>query len=466
MSVISFSGLASGIDSSALIQATLEQSRKTRIDPLKSKVEAYTATNDSYTKLKELLTNLYDSVQSFRTINGSALSKKASSSSESRITASASNSASNGSYSVTVSQLAKNGSASFNDRFSDSNTVINSSINNGSSAASRTVTVDVGTGSEQENVAIELTNSSTLSDFVNQFNAQSSKAEATVVNVGTTASPSYAVVINALNEGTAKGQLALSVGSEITTAGSGAFAANTLSQATDASFSISGVAGTFTRSTNSISDAITGVTLSLVSTGTSTISISDDSETTKNTLQTFVENYNEILKYIAENDTVGIDDNQEAVFGSLAGTSLDEGILSALRGSLSSSSISGGLFNTLADLGVTTQRDGRLKFDSTQFQSSIDQEPESLRSILTNLGESLGSVSGTIQQFTRFNGLIDTSFNANTADIDKINKQITDVEGSLSKEESSLKSRFSRLESLIGKLNSQQSALGSIISSI
>lgn len=464
MSAVTFSGLASGIDSSSIISSILEQRRTSQITPLTKKITELSDTNSSFAKLQELLTTLKSSADSFRDLNGTVLSKVATSSSESRVTAIAANAASNGSYLVNVLSLAKNGNASFNDRFASTSAAINSSIDNGASAADRTVTVQVGTGAEQESVAIELTSSTSLSDFVSQFNATSQKAQASVVNVGTTSAPSYAVVINSNNQGTEQGNIALAVGSEVTSAGSGAFSASTISQATNAEFTVDGVSGTFTRSSNSVTDVVTGVTFNFQSTGSATIKIGDDAEATTSSVQSFVDAFNEIVNYVKENDLVSVGSaGEDAVFGPLAGTSLDDSLLTALRGALSSSSASGGLLNTLADLGISTERDGTLKFDAAKFKEGVAKDPESVRTITRNLGETLAGVDGTIAQYTRFNGLIDIAEQSNQSLIDSYNSKVSDLEKALAQQEQLLTAQYARLESVIGKMNSQQSSLSSLI---
>lgn len=465
-SLINFSGIASGIDSSALIKAILDQEKSVRISPLQTKVQSYTDTNSAFSKLKELLNKLNTAAQKFRAVNGSVLAKSASSSDETIATATANGSASNGSYSINVSQLAKNATFSFNDRYGASDAIINSSINNGASAASRTVSVQVGTGSNQETVNLELTNSTTLNDFVTQFNAASTKATASVVNVGTSGSPSYAISIISNNQGTDNGSIAVSVGSEVQSAGSGAFVSSTVSQATNATFTITGVSGTISKSSNSVADVIPGVTLNFQATGTATIGISDNVSGTSSAIQDFVSAYNEVINFAKEQDLVERQEEGSKVtniFGPLAGTSLDENVISSLRQALTSAGISGQSVNTLADLGITTERDGTLKFDSSVLQDAISNDPEALREITQNLGETLGAVDGTLAQYTRFNGLIDVASKANSDSITTLNDKIATVQESLAKREQTLVAQFARLESLIGQLNSQQNSLSQVL---
>ncbi len=470
MALISFSGIASGIDSASLIEALLDQQRQARITPLETAVTELQETNSSLEELSTLLDNLKSSVDIFRVINGGGVAKTGLSSDESILSAAASNSAQTGTYDITVNQLAKNATFSFDDRFSSGDTAINSSINDGAADADRTVSFTVGTGGDAENIDIVLTSTTSANDFVQQFNAQSDKATASLINVGTTASPSYAIMINSDSEGTEDGTITLnSVGTEVQTAGAGAgaFTSNQLNQATDLEFTLDGVAGTITRSSNTVSDVVSGVTFTASDVGSATISVGVDSETTRGSLEEFVEAYNEIVAFIAENDTVTRDESGAEVtniFGPLAGTSLDENIISALRSAFSESSSSGNLaVNTLADLGITTDRDGSLLFDGDVFTEAIGDDPAGTESLLARLGENLGAVDGTIAQFTRFNGLIDQSVFSNTEQISAKQTRISDVEDSLARQEQALTAQFARLEAQIGQLQSQQNALLSLL---
>ena len=475
MATISFSGLASGIDSTSLISALLEQQRAARITPLEDKIAAFQETNDAFSQLKELLNSLKAAAQKFRELYGTALAKTALSSDETVISATAANSATNGAYSLEVTALAKSATYSFDSSaqtYSSSDAAINSSINDGAAEADRTVTVQIGQGSEQETVSVVLTSTSTLNDFVTEFNNESENAVASVVNVGTASSPDYRVVITGSNQGSEKGEISVSVGSEITGAGSGAWDANSVSQAQDATFRIGGVGAgagdTITRSSNTNSDVIPGITFSLHAAGSATISVQDDSDSTAATIQEFVDAYNEVIKFISDNDTVTRDESGEEIeniFGPLASTSLDENLLSSLRSALSSSSTSGRTVNVLSDLGITTERDGTLKFDQDTFQTAMSQDPEGVRTITSTLGETLAATDGTIAQFTRFNGLIDSAYNSNSSEISTAQRRIGEEEDRLSAYEESLIAQFARLEALISQLNSQQAALTSLLPS-
>jgi flagellar hook-associated protein 2 len=468
MPIINFSGLASGIDSNALIDATSEATRKQRVEPNTKKVTELEETNATLEELKTKFDALKTLARDFSTLNGGALAKLAQSSNETAATASASNAASNGTYSVTVTQLAKNATFSFNDRFTSSSAVIDADINNGDSAANRTVSVSIGTGTNMDTVNIVLTNTSTLSDFVASFNNATTLAQASVVNVGTSSSPSYALMISSNNEGTEQGEISVSVGPSVTTAG--AFTASTTSQATNAQFTVSGISGTITRSSNSVADVIQGLTMTLRAVGTSTITISDDADASVGKIEEFVDAYNEIVSFITDNNQITREEDGAEVtniFGSLSSTRVDDNALQSLRSAISGSTYSSGTqVRIFADLGITTERDGSLKFDSTVFKDAISNEPSSVNRVLMNFGDTVSLTGGTIDQYIRFNGLFDSSVNGNKDLVRNLNEQIAQAEASILKTEDLLRQRFARLESTIGRLQQQQSALTSSLAGL
>jgi flagellar hook-associated protein 2 len=460
-----FSGIASGIDSASLIDSILTQKRKVRIGPLEKKNTEATETNEAAKEIKGLLNKLKEKADKFRIVGGGGIQKGITSSNEGVASATVAGQAPEGSFEINVTQQARNGALSFNSRFSSLTSAAAPTINDGASAADRTLSFQVGTGGSQENIAIELTSSSTISDIVEQFNSQSNEGTASIINVGTQAAPSYALSISTKNSGTEKGSIAVSAGTAV--ASSGALASNTISQAQDAVFTLSGVAGTITKSTNTVTDLIQGVTLEIGGVGASTVKTGTDAAASTKKTKEFVDAYNEVLTFISENDTVTevVKKGEKTnVFGSLSNTSLDESIKDTIRSALSGLNTSeGGSTIILADLGITTERNGNLKFDEDAFKKTLNSNPTGVESLLQKLGDTLGGTQGKIAQYTQFQGLVDKFVYSATAQISEGDKKISEFEKSLDEERSRLQSRFGRLESLIGSMNSQQASLSRLL---
>lgn len=471
MAGVSFSGIASGLDTESLIKAASSASRQIKVTPLQKQVQELTETNDALDALSSRLLRLRTQVTKFSSLLGGPLEKSATTSNESVLTATANRGAPTGSYEVVVSQLAKNGVFSFNDRWSDTSSVINSSINNSAPAEDRTVKIAIGLGSSQETISLELTNTTTPADLVASFNARATKGVAMLVNVGSPSSPSYAMSFTATSEGTQDGtvQLISPTGSELS-AGAPVLQSGTTQAASDAQFSITGITGTITRSSNTVTNIVQGLSFNLRAVGTSTLTVRDNSAGSAQLVRDFVDQLNGVISYSKEsNKTTQEDQKNELVtiFGPLTRSRVDEGILGEIRSAIASTSASSGSsIQIFADLGITTQRDGTFGFDEDKYRAAIAAEPTSVDSMMRTFGDTVGRTGGTIDLYTRFSGLIDGVRNANKTSITDTNKRISEAEKAITKAEEEARSRYARFESMMGNLQTQGSQLSSILASI
>lgn len=474
MPLFNFSGIASGIDTEGLIEATQQARRQARVEPKEEKITDLEGTNTSLEELKTKLAALRTFAQSFGTLGGGITHKLATSTDESIATAVASKTAATGSYTITTTQLAKNATqslASASRVYTAPTGVINPDINDAAPAADRTVTVDTGLPPNTETVSIVMSSTTTLDQFVTQYNQQATKSTAGLINIGTAAAPNYQVLITSKESGAEKGTIAVNVGLEVS-AGLGAFDNNSVSQALDAQFTIDGISGTITRPSNTISNLIDGVSFQLQDAGTTTIQVAVDSDATQKDIEEYVELFNEIAAYINENNLVtreGEDDDAENIFGPLSKTQADDSILSAIRRAMSSSALPNdgvSQYTIFSAMGITTERDGTLKIDSDKILQAINKEPESIAKLFTSLGDTLGKTGGTIDSYTRFNGVLDTTIKGNDTQIKNLQDDIAKAERFIEQETNRMRSRFARLEGIIGQMQSQQQALSGILAGL
>ena len=120
MSAIKFSGLASGIDSGALIDSII-QARDVQNQIRRNEISYLESSNDALTELNTKLLALNDLIDKFRTVNGGGIQKKASSSDSAVVTALAGSNAANSSFSITTSSVANTATASFNQAYGSLN---------------------------------------------------------------------------------------------------------------------------------------------------------------------------------------------------------------------------------------------------------------------------------------------------------------------------------------------------------
>jgi len=143
------------------------------------------------------------------------------------------------------------------------------------------------------------------------------------------------------------------------------------------------------KSSNTVSDAIEGLTLNLakVNTGsTVSVTVAADAEAMKSALDGFVKAYNG-FNTTARQLTFYDAGNRSA--GALQGDATARAMQASVRGILASvaGGVSGGL-TRLSQVGLTLQSDGALAFDSARFQKAVDSNSADLAALFTTTGKS------------------------------------------------------------------------------
>lgn len=465
MPAIQFSGIASGIDTASLVDALVEARTLANV----RREADIGALQDENTSLDQLNTNfleLSSLIDEFRTINGGGALKSASSTDEDVATATAGSGATNSTVSLNVTSLAAAGTASFDDTFATTSDALAANA-----TGTQTISVLVGQGAEQKTISVDITNSTTVDEFITAFNDNSDAAgniSASAVNVGTSSSPSYKVVFTGLNQGLEQGEISFSIPDAATGFGGNSdLQSRTVSQAANAEFTVSGISGSISRDSNTIGDLLPGVTLELQSLGATQVTVDNDVDSTAEKFQAIVDKYNEIVEFINENDAIERleeGDDVANILGTLTQTNLDESFLSDFRSALSGTSSSSGTEVTaFVNLGLATDRDGTLQFDIDEFKSQLALDSDGASELLETFANNAAGVNGFISSYTRFDGLIDKAQESNNSEIDRINESISRLEGVGDSLRESLTLQFARLEALTGELQAQQAQLSSLL---
>jgi flagellar hook-associated protein 2 len=465
MATVSFSGLASGIDGDAVIKALLDSRRLVEV-PLQNKITNNDDENSALEEFNTRLLTLGDKLEDFLTLSGSAVSKSAKSSNDDAVQAVAGASALTSSTTIEVLKLAKYATVSFADKF----TTLDQPIAPGLSAPA-TIDLTVGSGSSAEVVSVEIDGTTTLNELVQKINdAGDGKVQASTINMGTASDPQYILVLNGLNSGVEKGTLSVNMSPEIIA--QGIFQTPTVSQAQDALVDVSGI-GQVSRSSNQISDLIPGLSLELKQEGTGpvTISVAGDAEKTAMKLNDLVEAINQVISYCNDNSTIERVEDEDSVsntFGTLARTRVDEQVVDAIKQALSGSvsTITGSEVRVFADLGVTTQRDGTLKFDKDAFIKAASKNGPAVEQILHQFADRLGTTEGVVSQYTKFQGIIERAQDANDQETESLNDRLARLERSLEQQKEMMVKIFANLESTMSQLNSTSQSLTSILSGL
>ena len=445
MSTFSVGGLGTGIDYTTMIEQIIKLERR----PLQLKASRQQGFQTKISRFGELSSLLDKLKTASNGLNTSAnfYTRQATASNRDVVNVSASSSAVQGNYSVVVNQLAQ------------AHRIASSSIADANApvaGASGNFSFTVGGGEE---ISVAVNENTTLNQLAAAINAATDQADASVINDGT----GFRLVLKSTATGAGN---AITVTQNDTSIGlptGGVSGGQVLQVAQDAVFSIDGL--TMTRSTNNIDGAIRGVSLTLKSVGTSNISIANDTGSIQEKIQSFVDAYNEVARFVSANTSFN---SQTGVAGAFLGESTAREVVGRLQ------MIFGGRveglpdnLSSLAHIGISTQRDGTLKLDTAVLSERLESDLSGVARIFTSENGVAASVSRQVDlAINSSTGSITFRTKGLQSIVSRITNEIERGEANLKKREENLLGQFSRLEALMTQFQSNASALSGIIGAL
>lgn len=399
MAGITSTGLGSGLNISSMVSQLVQAERApfaTRLDRQEAEIQSKIS---SFGNFKSALSAFRDSLSALK--NLSSFQKIGATSSDSSIvSASAESNADLGNYKIEVKQLAQS-HALATGHFASANAVVGTgtlTLNFGTT--DYTPPADGVPGSyngftqnpDRGTLTLQIDSSNnTLSGIRDAINNAKAGVTAVIVNDGGGAR----LVLNSSETG-AENSLQISVadddGNSTDTSGLSVLSFNAAAvnlqqtqAALDAKIAINGLE--VTNASNTIRDALKGVTLNLQSAQSGKIvnvSISQSNEEIKKLIEGFVKSFNELAK--TDRSLTGYDAAQKAG-GILQGDPTVRGGMGQLRSELGRF-IQGleGSTKTLAHIGIRTQRDGTLSLDSSKLNEALNADRNSVAALFTAIG--------------------------------------------------------------------------------
>jgi flagellar hook-associated protein 2 len=236
----------------------------------------------------------------------------------------------------------------------------------------------------------------------------------------------------------------------------------------DSTFTVNGGPAQ-TRNTNEVADAIGGVTLKFLSTGTSAVTVSGDNDKIVEDMKSFITAFNDSIDQIRT--LIGKD-------GALAGDGSIQGIENYLRDT-AFSQVTGisGTYTSLIDLGITTgsafdaSAVSHLELNEDTFREALRKDRVNVQAVFNNSGKNgVGDLLfGYLDETTRTTGFLNGRAKANGGidqQIQAVNDNIARMEDRVSMKEERLRKQFAQLEQLSASMQSSNTALSSLSSSL
>ena len=221
-----------------------------------------------------------------------------------------------------------------------------------------------------------------------------------------------------------------------------------ITEATDASLMVHGFQ--VTRSSNTISDVISGVTLDLTGVGKSTVDSRRDLATLETALEEFVTTFNSMSDTLVN---LGQTD--------LQGDSLPRGIEQRMRSMFFDTvDLGDGDTASALDMGFSFDRFGALSLDSSRFESAIEKGVNRFVDVFSRNDTGLSSLfSDLTSEYTQAGGIISNREDGVDTRKSSIDDQIERLEYRLEKSAVRLRAQFTAMDLAVTNLQTTSSFL-------
>lgn len=324
-----------------------------------------------------------------------------------------------------------------------------------SAAQSSTSTIGTGTlnitvGSKTINVSVGATD--TLSAIASNINSASGNPGVTATIVSGV--NGNQLVLTSTNTGTANAFSVSASSGSSSGVSSLASALNTPSTtAADAKLTIDGIA--VTSASNSVSGALTGVTVNLAATGSSQLTIAQSTTPISTAVNDFVTAYNTYASTVNQLDSY---DSTTKVAGVLLGDATLSSVQSQIS-SVLSSKVSGSSLGSLASLGITRNSDGTLALNSTTLANTLASNPSSVQQLFTGTNGIGTRLSSLVTNFNSSSGVLQSNVNSLNNDLTTLSSQQTALNARMAVYQQQLVKQYSSLSTLMTSLNNTSSYL-------
>lgn len=458
-------GIGSGLDVTGLVSKLMSVEQQP-LTTLSNRQASFQSKLSAYGSIKSALSSLQTAAQALTSAANFSVTK-ASVADASILTATSSSSAVAGTYNVEVTTLAQaqklvsGGVASTTTSLGTGSGTGTLTINLGSYTTASGTTSFTGT----QSVAISLDSSNnTLSGIQSAINNANAGVTASIINDGT----NNRLVVTSKDTGTDHAI-------QITTSGDAGFAqlaydastggTSSMTQsvaAQDATFKVDNVA--ITKHSNTVTDAIQGVTLNLAKTTgtgvTTQVSVIQDTATITTNIQALATAYNKVKSLIAGSTAYNATTQSGSV---LTGDSTVRGVQQSLA-QLFSTPVAGLSSDqaSLSSIGISFQKDGSLSVDSSKLQTALTDPTKDVKSLFISSTSTTGyaaQVNTLVGDMLSSTGTFASRTNGLNSSIKDLENQKTALNNRLVMIEKNYLKQFNALDGILSSMTSTSNYL-------
>lgn len=238
----------------------------------------------------------------------------------------------------------------------------------------------------------------------------------------------------------------------------------------DAHFTMDGLS--YTRSSNKVDDAITGLTINLLAptTGSDTITIGSDSDQGKQALQDFIDAYNKLNSDIRSKSSLDPDTGER---GPLGNDRTFKNLMYTLQNAMIQTVSTSGDYTNIFSIGLNFQQDGTLYIeDESKLDEALKNDPDAVQKLFSNDsgsdtitdGDGLAKrLQSQIDSYVKAGGVIDEMKSSVEARISQLDDQISQQDDYLAMKRKIYEQQYTQLEQLSNTATAQFNTIQAIM---
>ena len=322
--------------------------------------------------------------------------------------------------------------------------------------------LDVGSKS----FTIDYTSTMTLTELKDQINKDAAgTAQASIVQIGAN---DFRLFVTAANTGTGQAIAITDLGD-----GAGNNTLNTalttgmsnVQAAQDASFKYNGL--DITRTSNTVSDLLSGVTITLkegtdTNPSTSNVSVKQDVKGIEGKLDSFVSKFNDTITQLNTMTKSSKDTKERGVFSSDSTIKAMKNTVMTMLGTVGEGA------GRLEDYGFSSNRDGTISFDHSAFETKLKENPDNVQAFFSGgdftangttrtLTGAFDEMKSILDRYTKYNATLDQLKTSYTTRISSLEDQKQLAVDRLTAKYNIMAKRFAAYDQIINKINSASS---------
>ncbi|MGY2138510.1 flagellar filament capping protein FliD [Pseudomonas reactans] len=440
------SGIGSNIDTQAIVKSLVDSERAPKQTQINTQTQKATTTLSSIGKIQAALDAFRGALDTM-TNSASFTGLTGSSSDEKVATMKASNTASNGSFRLVVDNLAVASKLSSKTYAAGPQSVVN--------ASDQATTLTITQSGKKFDVSVPP--GATLQQVRDSINTQFATAGLSA-NVLTDSSGSRLILTSTT----------MGVGSDLTLSGNSGLdvGSTVVDTPKDAKYSIDGIPAT--SKTNDISDALSGVSIKLLSpspfptTGDTSkpiatlITVSTNTATLKSGVKGFVDTYNALLTAMTAETKVTKNPDGTTTASTLTGDSTMRTLQTALRNEFNSLGGTGAL-KSLAQFGISTNSTtGQLVMDDKKWDAAMVNNAADINSIFTGKTGLLARLKTATDDYAKpATGILATRSTSLSDSLKDLVTQQSALDERMTALQKSLQDKYNAMDTLVAQIRQQ-----------